>query len=173
MIRFTTVIKKFDKQGEKTGWTYIEVSPAQAALLNGGVKTSYRVKGLLDDFAIEKTALLPMGDGGFILPLNAAVRKGIKKQKGAQLAVALDVDERPVTLNADFLECLQDEPAAMNTFGALTRGHQNYFSKWIDSAKTEPTRAKRIAMAVNALAKGWGYPEMIRAQKKEKQQTGL
>ncbi|MBN8785519.1 MAG: YdeI/OmpD-associated family protein, partial [Terrimonas sp.] len=45
---------------------------------------------------------------------------------------------------------------------------QNYFSKWIESAKTEATRAKRIAMTVSATAKKWGYPEMIRAAKKEK-----
>ncbi|HVF97457.1 MAG TPA: YdeI/OmpD-associated family protein, partial [Flavisolibacter sp.] len=59
------------------------------------------------------------------------------------------------------------------TFESLTKGHRLYFSKWIESAKTEPTKAKRIAMAVNALAKGWGYPEMMRANKKEKQDYGL
>nr|MBP8244154.1 YdeI/OmpD-associated family protein [Chitinophagaceae bacterium] len=47
-------------------------------------------------------------------------------------------------------------------FESLTGSHQRYFSKWIDSAKTEPTRVKRITMAVNALAKKWGYGEMIR-----------
>jgi hypothetical protein len=25
MVQFTTTIKQFDQQGEKTGWTYIEV----------------------------------------------------------------------------------------------------------------------------------------------------
>ena len=34
--------------------------------LNPGVKKSYRVKGKLDDLAIEKTALIPMGKGDFI-----------------------------------------------------------------------------------------------------------
>ncbi|HQV55523.1 MAG TPA: YdeI/OmpD-associated family protein, partial [Chitinophagaceae bacterium] len=47
-----------------------------------------------------------------------------------------------------------------------TGSHQKYFSKWIDAAKTEPTKVKRITMAVNALAKKVGYPEMIRAAKK-------
>jgi hypothetical protein len=31
MVEFTTTIKKFDKQGDKTGWTYIEI-PATIAL---------------------------------------------------------------------------------------------------------------------------------------------
>ena len=173
MLRFTTVLKKFDKQGEKTGWTYVDISAKQAAQLNPGVKTSYRVKGRLDHYGIEKTALLPMGEGTFIIPLNATIRKGIKKQKGAEVEVWLEVDSAPVQVNADFMECLRDEPVALKAFDALAKGHQNYFSKWIESAKTEPTRAKRIATAVNALSKGWDFPQMMRAQKKEKQQFGL
>ena len=173
MICFTALIKRFDKQGEKTGWTYIDVPEKAASELNPGVKTSFRVKGRLDNFSIEKIALLPMGDGAFLISLNAVVRKGIKKQKGAKLEVWLELDATPIAIDVDFMDCLRDEPKARQTFEALAKGHQNYFSKWIESAKTEPTKAKRIAMAVNALAKGWGYPEMIRAAKKEKQQPGL
>ena len=66
------------------------------------------------------------------------------------------------------MECLADEPAASAFFQSLAGSHQRYFSKWIDSAKTEPTRTKRIALAVNALAKKWGYPEMIRASQEKK-----
>lgn len=173
MIHFTTIIKRFDKQGEKTGWTYIQLSQKQAALLNPGVKTSYRVKGRLDHYVIEKMALMPMGDGSFIMPLNATIRKGIKKQKGAQIEVHLEVDNEPIQLDADFMECLRDEATAFENFQKLTKGHQTYFSKWIETAKTEPTKAKRIAMALNALSKGWGFPEMLRANKKEKQDFGL
>ena len=173
MVHFKTLIKKFDKQGEKTGWTYIEIMPKQAALINPDVKTSYRVKGKLDNYPIEKIAIMPMGNGSFIMPLNATIRKGIRKQKGAELNVQLELDERQIEIDEDFLACINDEPKALKAFEGLTKGHRNYFSKWIESAKTEQTKAKRIAMAVNALAKGWGYPEMIRANKKEKQQFGL
>ncbi len=173
MVQFKTVIQKFDKQGEKTGWTYIPISAEQAGKINPGVKTSYRVKGRLDHYAIEKVAILPMGDGGFILPLNATIRKGIKKEKGAGLHVHLELDVKPLEIDLEFTECLQDEPKALQTFQSLTKGHQNYFSKWIQSAKTDPTKAKRIAIAVNALAKGMGFPEMLRAQKKRKEGLGL
>ena len=89
MVQFTATIKQFDKQGEKTGWTYIPVSAKQADKINPGIKTSFRVKGLLDNYGIEKVALLPMGDGSFIMPLNASMRKGIKKQKGAKVQVKI------------------------------------------------------------------------------------
>jgi hypothetical protein len=170
MLCFSTTIQQFGQQGEKTGWTYIAVSAEQAAVLNPGVKASFRVSGFLDDYPVEKLALLPMGNGDFILTLNAAIRKGIKKQKGATVTVRLKLDKAPVPIDAEFMDCLCDEPAALQYFQSLAKGHQNYFSKWIETAKTVPTKTKRIAMAVNALAKGWGYPEMIRAAKKEKPQ---
>ena len=173
MLHFKTIIQKFGKQGEKTGWSYIVITEEQAAQLKPGTKTSFRVKGKLDHFAIEKTALLPMGDGIFIMALNATMRKGIKKQKGDEVSVHIEADDEPIRLNDDFIDCLNDEPKALQTFQSLPKGHQNYFSKWIESAKTEPTKAKRIAMAVNALAKGMGFPQMLRARKKEKEQFGL
>ena len=173
MLQFITTIERFAQQGEKTGWTYITLNEKQVAQLKPGAKTSFRVKGKIDDHAIEKVALLPMGNGTFIMPLNPALRKAIKKGKGDQLDVQLLLDEAPLLPDSDFLECLQDDPAAMEIFYGLPKGHQNYFSKWIESAKTAPTKAKRIAMAVNALAKGTGFPEMMRERKKEKQQLGF
>jgi hypothetical protein len=94
MVAFTAKIQKFIKQGEKTGWTYIEIHSRYAQKIKPDTKVSYRVKGLLDDFRIEKTALLPMGDGNFIMPLNATLRKGIGKKVGDTLQVKLEVDER-------------------------------------------------------------------------------
>lgn len=173
MICFQTIIQKFDKQGEKTGWTFIPVTAKQAEMINPGVKTAYRVKGKLDEYSIEKIAILPMGDGSFILPLNAAIRKVIKKAKGAKLDVYLQLDTEPIELDADFMECLSDEPDALHFFQSLAKGHQTYFSKWIQSARTGSTKAKRIALAVNALARGMGFPEMLKAQKTEKQKSGV
>jgi uncharacterized protein YdeI (YjbR/CyaY-like superfamily) len=53
----------------------------------------------------------------------------------------------------------------MEGFKKLVGAEQRYFSKWIDSAKTEETKAKRIAMMINAMLKGWRYGEMMRANK--------
>jgi hypothetical protein len=164
MIKFTATIQKFGQQGEKTGWFYIEIPPEWAEKLNPGVKKGFRVKGKLDDYALKQVALLPMGHGSFILPLNLAIRKAIKKAKGATLYVQMEVDTKTISINSTFLECLDDEPKARAYFTTLAKSHQAYFSKWIESAKTAETTAKRIALSVNALAKGWGYGEMIRAE---------
>ncbi len=170
MVQFTTTILQFNEQGEKTGWHYIEIPADIAQQLKRGNKKSFRVKGKLDSYSFEGVALLPMGGGSFIMALNKEIRKGIHKRKGAKLKVQLLIDEKPYQLSAEFVECLNDEPNALAFFKTLPRGHQNYFSKWIESAKTVQTKAKRIAQAVNGLAKKQGYPEMLRALKKEKEQ---
>jgi hypothetical protein len=166
MITFSTTIQRFDKQGEKTGWTYIEISASQAQKLKPDTKVSFRVKGKLDEFEIQKTALIPMGDGKFILPINATIRKGIKKKHGDKLKAALEADDREIALSRDLITCLKDDPQAYTFFKSLTKGHQQYFSKWIESAKTAQTKTKRIVMAVIALAQKQGYPEMMRANKR-------
>lgn len=168
MIQFKTAIKKFDKQGEKTGWSYIEIPEKIASEIKPGYKRSYRVKGLLDNFKIERTSLLPMGDGNFIIPINATIRKALGKRKGAEIKISLEEDKRPVEINETFLECLADEPKALDFFNSLPGSHRNYFSKWIESAKSEETKANRIARAVTALSRKQGYAEMIRAGKTEK-----
>jgi hypothetical protein len=166
MITFTAKILRFAKMGEKTGWSYIEISKRQAEQLNPGCKKSFRIKGVIDHYAIEKTALLPMGSGTFILPMNAAIRKGTGKKAGDSVKVQFEVDERSLTISPDFIKCLKDDHKAYMFFKKLAKGHQNYFSKWIDSAKTIQTKTKRITMAVIALGQEQGYPEMIRANKR-------
>ena len=170
MIEFTATILQFAEKGEKTGWTYIEVPADLAQQLKPGNKKSFRVKGKLDDHAIKGVALLPMGGGSFILALNAAMRKAIRKKKGAMLKVKLEVDNKGYQLNKEFVACLNDDPAAMAHFKTLPQSHQNYFSKWIESAKTVETKTKRIAQAVNALSRQQGYVEMVREMKKLKDQ---
>ena len=168
MIHFNAIIKKFNKQGEKTGWSYIEIPEEIVSKIKPGYKKSFRVKGSLDNYAIERTSLLPMGSGSFIIPINATIRKALGKRKGAVIKASLTEDVREVKINKTFLICLADEPAALEFFNSLPRSHRNYFSKWIESAKAEETKASRIARAVTALSRKLGYPEMMRMGKEEK-----
>lgn len=169
MVRFKALIKKYDANGEKTGWTYIEIPLKVADKINPGNRKSYRVKGKLDQLDIESMALVPIGGGDFILPLKKEVRKQLRKDKGAELVASLEIDDNPnpFPVPEDFADCLNDEPAALTQWKKLPKSHQNYFIKWIDSAKTDATRIKRIAQSVNALSYGMHYGEMLRALKKE------
>src|SRR6478735_11611956 len=110
MVVFSVIISKFNSYKEKTGWSYIEISERQAEKLKPGTRVSFRVKGLLDNFPIQKAALLPIGDGKFILPFNAAMRKGTKKKDGDKIKVHLELDERKITPSTEFIRCLKDDP---------------------------------------------------------------
>ncbi|CAN5446811.1 YdeI/OmpD-associated family protein [soil metagenome] len=168
MVRFQTIIYKFKDKGEKTGWTYIEVPAEIASQLLPGNKKSFRVRGKLHNYTFEGIALLPMGNGDFIMALNAGIRKKIKKQSGEKVEVQMEVDQKEKPLSEEFMICLEDEPAALEFFNTLPKGHQRYFSNWIETAKTEATKTKRIVQAIEALALKFGFGDMIRSHKAQK-----
>lgn len=91
-VVFTTDILKFHRHKEKTGWTYIVVAARHARKMKPGCRVSFRVKGSLDRYAFVRTSLLPAGNGDFILPVNAAMRKALGKKQGDRLRVTMDAD---------------------------------------------------------------------------------
>ncbi len=168
MVEFTTIILQFADQGEKTGWTYIEIPADIAQQMKPGNKKSFRVRGMLDGLAVAGMALMPMGEGNFIMALKAEVRKGIHKNAGAMLNAKLEEDvDYKVAIPEEVLECFAFEPEAIEFFNSLAKSHRDYFIKWIDSAKTNETRAKRIVNTINAMQRKWHYNVMMREMRKE------
>ena len=170
MVKFNARIQKFAKKGEKTGWSYIEISRPQANKLKKGVKTSYRVKGTLDSLKISKVAIIPMGDGKFIIPVNGQLRKKLGKRAGDVLTVVLEADDSKYILSPDLMACLKDEPSAMETFKSLPGSYQRYYSKWVEGAKTVPTKTRRIMLAVVSLSNKETFQQMMRSARERNQE---
>ncbi len=166
-MKLSTLLKKFGKMGEKSGWTYLEIPASVATKLKPGWKKSFRVKGMIDQVPVSSLSLLPMGGGDFILPVNSVVRRKIKKEAGQKVNILFELDTKPLTLSSLLLTCLKEEKVAQRFFDALPPSHKNYYSKWIESAKTEATKVRRTSMAMKGFAKGLGYTEMMRAFKAE------
>lgn len=168
MIQFNAMILQFGEMGEKTGWRYIEVSAEIAQELLPGNKKSFRVKGKVDNYPISGFALMPMGDGRFIMPLKQEIRRAIHKEAGAMVTVKLEEHKDfKVEIPADLQECFDFDPEAFEQFKSMPTSHRNYFIKWITDAKTDETRAKRIVNTVNAMLRKWSYNVMIREIRKE------
>jgi hypothetical protein len=168
MIEFDTMILQFAEQGEKTGWSYIEIPADIAQTMKPGNKKSFRVRGMLDALHVQGVALMPMGEGNFIMALKAEIRKGIHKNAGAMLHVKLEEDvDFKVEMPADLQECFDYEPEAFEFFNTLAKSHRDYFIKWIESAKTSETRTKRIVNTINAMLRKWSYNVMLREMRKE------
>lgn len=168
MIQFLAQLVRFGEMGEKTGWTVLPISALQAQILSPGQKTSFRVKGRIDQVPIRQMALIPMGEGDFILVLKAELRKKLRKEAGATVEVELNLDTDPFEWDPDFLACLEEDPEAQAWFQTLAPSHQRYFSKWIADAKTAPTKEDRIVSALKALRLHWDFGTMIRSRKKDK-----
>lgn len=162
MVTFSTIIHKYGAKGEKSGWTYIDIPPDLIQELKSETKTWFRVKGKLDHFSIKQVALVPTGGGKYIMAINAAMRRGIRKVEGAQVLVEIEEDTSEMLISRDLIDCLEEEPKALKHFNTLTPGHQKYFSDWIESAKTIETKTRRIEQSVKGLIMGMEYGEMIR-----------
>ena len=163
MIQFGAVIKKFSSQAEKTGWTYVEIPSSVAEQVKPGYKKSFRIKGRIENYKIEKTSILPSGNGDFILPLNKTMRHGIRKPVGSRITLKIEEDRSIIKMDADLMTCLKEEPHALARFSLLAPSHQRYFSKWISEAKTQETKVRRIGLTVDAMLKAMDFGETIRA----------
>ena len=166
MVVFKAEIERFEKMGEKTGWTFVFIPFDVANQIKPDCKKSYRVKGKLDNVPIRGVALTPMGEGNFIIPLKASLRKELKKAKGALLHLELEEDtEFKIEMPHDLELCLLEDKQCMENFMKLPKSHQNYYINWLNTAKTDQTRIKRLTQIVIAMDKQMDFGEMIRANK--------
>lgn len=166
-VEFAATMLRFNEKGDKTNWTYILIKSAIAEQIKPGIKTSFRVQGKLDDYAISQVALLPAGEGNFYLPINATMRKHLRKQAGATLTVKLAAETSRPPMDDDLIQCLKEERDAWLYFESLAESHQRYFSNWVASAKTTTTKDKRIAHTITAMLRKWDYGQLIRSLKKD------
>ncbi len=136
----------------KGGWTYAQIPEIRKNKENpfGWVK----VKGFIDNFEISKYHLMPMGYGRLFLPVKATIRKKIGKDVGDKVHVVLYPDNDPLYIPEEFMLCLSDEPAALKFFNSISESERKFYIDWVTSAKKEETRVKRLAEAVNRLARG-------------------
>lgn len=162
MVKLKAVIKKFASHGEKTGWSYVEVNSTDANKIKKDYRRTYKVKGKLDFIEVENLAMIPMGGGVFLIPLKADMRKKLGKEKGDTIVLQLEEDTKKYQLNKELLICLKEEPVAYINFKALPTSHQNYFSKWVESAKTDSTKAKRIGLTINGMLNKWTFAEILK-----------
>ena len=168
MVEFDAIMLQFAEQGEKTGWTYIDIPADMAQEMKPGNKKSFRVCGMLDALPVRGLALMPMGDGNFIMALKADIRRALHKNAGAMLHAKLEEDlDYKVEIPPDLQECFNFEPETWDFFNSLAKSHREYFIKWINEAKTSETRAKRIVNTVNAMLRKWHFNVMLREMRKE------
>jgi hypothetical protein len=165
MPSFKSIIQKFSSKGEKTGWTYVDIPKDVLAKLKLKDKKAFRIKGVIDDVKFEKLSTYPMGNGEFIIAINSDLKKKLGKKEGAMINIKFELDESKALQSQELLDCLKEDKIAEKTFMAQLLSHQNYFHRYVATAKGGNTRAGRIVNVINAMHKKQNFGEMIRSLK--------
>lgn len=153
---------KLQKYPGKGGWTYAAIDDIKPEKKNkfGWVQVS----GSIDGFPLKRYKLMPMGNGNLFLPVRAEIRKKIEKQAGDTIHVILYADDSAPEIPQELLDCLADEPGALQFFQSLSDSEKQFYTGWIFSARKEETSISRMAKAVQRLSRGLKF---YQTEKKE------
>lgn len=117
----------------------------------------------MDDVKLERQAVFPVGEGNYIITLNADLRKKLGKKAGAMVKLKIELDTRGAAKSAELMDCLKDDAVAKARFESMTMAHQNYFHTYILTAKTVATKTARVVNTLNAMHQKQNFSEMIRS----------
>lgn len=164
MVYLKVEIERFEMNGEKTGWSYVFIPQEIADQIKENSRIGFRVRGSIDVVNVNGLSVMPVKDSGFILPLNKPLRKLLRKEEGAVVELRLEFDKDfKIEMPEDLEICLVQEEGSLEHFLSMPKSHQNYFINWLNTAKTEITRTKRLVMIVDAMYKKLDFGAMIRA----------
>ena len=140
------LLEKFPGKG---GWTFAripEIKPDGKAPF-GWVKVS----GTVDNYNFGILRLMPMGNGELFFSLNASIRKIIKKQAGDKVHLILYRVPELQSIPDEIIECLKEDPAALEAFNFCTESQKLEFVRYIYDAKTETQKAERLVQLLEKL----------------------
>jgi uncharacterized protein YdeI (YjbR/CyaY-like superfamily) len=127
--------------------------------------------GLMASLQDKKKSESAMGNYGRItsladLPKDKVILQQVKEAArlnadGIKAPKAKSKAKKPLKIPSYFLVALRKDKQALATFDNLSPSHQREYTEWITEAKTEETRQRRIATALQWLAEGksrnWKY----------------
>lgn len=124
-----------------------------------GTKGQVKVKATFDGHPY-RGSVVPMGGGQHVLGLRKDIRQAIGKTHGDQVRVVLELDTEPrtVTMPAELQLLLDQNESAKEFFETLSYTHRKEYVGWIESAKKEETRSRRLQKSVQMLLEGMKHP---------------
>ena len=120
-------------------WTFVEIPEIPMPKTPFGM---LKVKGKID-----------IGNGHIGLAVKSEIRKKIKKQAPDIVHITLYEDNTPLIIPEELLLCMENEEGLLDKFEKYKHGQKKAFIDWINSAKTEQTKANRIAKTITMIQK--------------------
>jgi len=141
------LLQKFEGKG---GWTYAEIPEIPMPKTSFGM---LKVKGKIDNYEFSNVRLMPLGNGHLMLTIKTEMRKKIKKQAGDTVHIILYEDNMPTEIPEELTLCMKYEDGILEKFEKYSDSEKKAFIDWIYSAKTEKTKAGRIAKTIGMIQK--------------------
>jgi uncharacterized protein YdeI (YjbR/CyaY-like superfamily) len=133
---------RLERLRSRLNWvvTYVPFDAASVWGLRGQIK----VKGEINGFAF-RTSLFPTQEGRHFLLVNKRMQKGSRAFEGntARFQMALDVEERTVTIPSELVRILSQDRALRRWCDGLNHSTRNDIAKWITEPKSAEARVRR------------------------------
>jgi len=102
-----------------------------------------------------RTTVAPMR-GEFLVGLSRAVRREAGAEAGDTVTVELELDTAPreVEVPEALANALAGDSEARAAYDRLAYTHRKEFARWVDEAKREETRRRRVTQALELLRQG-------------------
>ena len=119
-----------------------------------GTRARVPVRGSINGFPF-RSSLMPMG-GCHMMPVNRTLREGAGVKPGDMVAVVMERDDqgRPVDAPVVLQKALGKNKAAKGNWEKLPFTHKKEMAVWIEGAKQEETRGRRLAKVMQVLETG-------------------
>jgi len=100
--------------------------------------------------------LTRMGGDHHLLIILKEIREKIGKTFGDEVKISVEPDTEPrvIEVPVELKKVFKTEKEAKALFDKLSYTHQREYVMWINEAKREETRARRVAQAIEMLKKG-------------------
>lgn len=134
-------------------WTQLNLPKVVSEKLRGVTKVEGTINGHPFRAALEANS-----SGGHSLRVNRAMREGAGADVGDTVKLALLGPEPEPTIPADLRVVLAVSHEAKTLWKDLTSLGRRDWIRWIESAKTPETRARRVTRTVEQLASGKRRP---------------
>jgi bacteriocin resistance YdeI/OmpD-like protein/uncharacterized protein DUF1905 len=138
-VTFTTTVL----QAEDVNATGLVVPPEAVTELGSG--RNPKVKVTVNGYTYRGT--VQVSNGRFMLSLNAQNREAAGVKPGETVAVTLELDTEPRTVEvpADLKAALAARAGALESFEALSYSKRKEFVRQVEEAKAQETRNRRIS----------------------------
>jgi hypothetical protein len=125
----------------------------QVAAVGEGAKR-FPVVATINGYSWRTTVTRMRGE--FLLGLNRAVRKEAGVESGGTVDVKLELDttSREVEVPEALANALAEDSEARAAFERLAYTHRKEYARWIDEAKRDETRRRRVSRALELLRQG-------------------